>query len=157
MKFCLNFWGDARKIAIEGSIIDLDPYIIPHFEGNMPHYVVAYSLHYFNAYVWRGNRLNGPKPTNWQSDFLKNRPDTFAPPQPNWQVMDIKQRLCNTLIPIPDLFGVKWEVLVNIKRVYHLPPLQHRDQLNMTLAANVAIKRTGGWPTEYWPEYPILL
>ena len=33
MKFCLNFLGDARKIAIEGSIIDLDPYIIPHFEG----------------------------------------------------------------------------------------------------------------------------
>ena len=80
MKFCLNFWGDARKIAIEGSIIDLDPYIIPHFEGNMPHYVANYSLHYLNAYVWRGNRLNGPKPTNWQSDFLKNRPDTFAPP-----------------------------------------------------------------------------
>ena len=23
------------------------------------------------AYVWRGSRLNGPKPTNWQCDFLK--------------------------------------------------------------------------------------
>ena len=79
MKFCLNFWGDARKIAIKGSIIDVDPYIIPHFEGNMSHYVVNYSLHYFNAYVWRGNWLNGPKPTNWQSDFLKNT-YTFAPP-----------------------------------------------------------------------------
>ena len=31
-----------------------------------------------------------------------------------WKVMDIKQRLYNTLIPILDLFGVKWEILVNI-------------------------------------------
>ena len=91
--------------------------------------------------------------------FWKNRPDTFAPPpaQPNWEAMDIKQRLYNTLIPIPDLFGVKWEVLVNIECVYRLPSLQHRDKLDMTLAANVAVKRTGGWPTKYRPVSPILL
>ena len=71
--------------------------------------------------------------------------------------MYIKQRLYNTLIPIPDLFGVKWDVLVNIKCVYRLPSLHHRDKLDMTLAANVAVKRTGGWPTKYRPVSPILL
>ena len=43
--------------------------------------------------------------------FWKIVPIPLPPPaQPNWEVMDIKQRLHNTLIPIPDLFGVKWEV-----------------------------------------------
>ena len=52
---------------------------------------------------------------HWQSEFLKNRPDTFAPPtQPNWEVMDIRQQLYNIFIPIPDLFGVKWVILVYI-------------------------------------------
>ena len=38
-KFCLNFWGNVRKIATKCSIIDVDPYMIPHFEANMTHYV----------------------------------------------------------------------------------------------------------------------
>ena len=77
--------------------------------------------------------------------FRKIVPIPLPPPaQPNWEVMDIKQRLHNTLIPIPDLFGVKWEVLVNIECVYRLPSIKHRGELDMTLAANMAVKRTDG-------------
>ena len=73
--------------------------------------------------------------------FWKIVPIPLPPPaQPNWEVMDIKQWLYNTLIPIPDLFGVKWEVLVNIECVYRLPSLRHRGELDMTLAANTAVK-----------------
>ena len=86
--------------------------------------------------------------------FFLNHSDTFAPPtQPNWEVMDIKQRLYNTLIPIPDLFGVNgrfWSTS-NVSTAY-LP-----YSMDMTLAANVAVKRTGGWPTKYRPVSPILL
>jgi len=33
--FCLGFWGYVRETATECSIIDVDPYMIPHFEANM--------------------------------------------------------------------------------------------------------------------------
>ena len=100
--------------------------------------------------MWRGSRLNRPKPQIDKVIFL------IVPiPLPNWQVMDIKQRLYNTLIPIPYLLFVWSEIRGSCQhRVcpYRLPPLQHRYQLNMPLAANVAIKRTSGWPTNYWRE-----
>ena len=48
--------------------------------------------------------------------FRKIVPIPLPPPaQLNWEVMDIKQRLHNTLIPIPDLFRAKWDILVNIQ------------------------------------------
>ena len=43
------YMGDS-KIALKGSIIDVEHNMIPHFVGNMPHYVFAYT-HYFNTSV----------------------------------------------------------------------------------------------------------
>lgn len=44
------YMGDS-KIALKGSIIDVEHNMIPHFVGNMPLYVFAYTLHSFNTSV----------------------------------------------------------------------------------------------------------
>ena len=44
------YMGDL-KMAIKGSIVDIEHNRIPHFLGNMPLYVFAYTLYYFNTSV----------------------------------------------------------------------------------------------------------
>ena len=44
------YMGDL-KIAIKGSIIDVEHNMTPHFVGNMLLYVFAYNLHHFNTSV----------------------------------------------------------------------------------------------------------
>ena len=36
-----EFWSDFIKIGTKDSIIDVDPYMIPHFKANMFHYVLS--------------------------------------------------------------------------------------------------------------------
>ena len=62
--FRLYFWGGFPKIAIQSSIIELDSYIIPHFQANMSWHAPVTQQCLFHKRVLCEYQLNGSKVTN---------------------------------------------------------------------------------------------
>ena len=114
-KFCLFFGGALTKMAIKLSIIGADPYMIPHLKANIFRHEVKPYLGYCHNYVWFCRHFIESNVSNQQLDFLKKCPDTLRPPtQQNLEVIYINEQSYNKLVPIPDLFEVKWAVVVKI-------------------------------------------
>ena len=80
--FCILFGGSFRKMSTKSSVIGLDICMIPHFKANNPCHMPVSLLHYFDNHVYCGIRFNGSKLKKRQSNFVKNRFDTLAPPYP---------------------------------------------------------------------------